>query len=94
MTTIRGVTLLELLVVLVVLGILAAVAPLTTSPRAARLPAPCAAARAAALRAAVPVQYTGRTTNTPCGNDQILFMPDGRVVGGPFDHVTGELLAP
>jgi Tfp pilus assembly protein FimT len=82
-----GITLVELLVVLVLLGLLTtlgavSVTSLRPPPDAARLDT-LRAARAQAIRGGIPVMLT--LDSVP-----IRFLPDGRVLGGPADPLTGE----
>jgi len=82
-----GITLVELLVVLVLLGLLTtlgavSVTSLRPPPEAARLDT-LRAARAKAIRSGVPVMLT--LDSVP-----IRFLPDGRVLGGSADPLTGE----
>lgn len=81
-----GVTLVELLVVLVLLGVLTSVAALSVvslrpTPQAARLDS-LRSARAQAIRTGVPVMLTLDSVS-------VRFLPDGRVIGGPLDPLTG-----
>ena len=86
----RGVTLVELLVVIAVLGVLTAVSTLavtslrpTAESERIRL---LTRARATAIRAGRAV-----TISSPMG-EMIRFLPDGRALGGGVDPLTGEAL--
>jgi hypothetical protein len=81
-----GITLVELLVVLVLLGLLTtlgavSVTSLRPPPGAARLDT-LRSARARAIRSGTPVTLTHDSA-------PIRFLPDGRVLGGPLNPLTG-----
>lgn len=83
----RGVTLPELLVVLVMLALISgmgviSVVALRPPPEAGRLDS-LRSARAEAIRSGKPVVI--QLDSVP-----VRFLPDGRVLGGPVDPLTGE----
>lgn len=83
-----GATLVELLVVLAVLGLLVGLSAVSLSsvrpPPAAMRFDSLRAARASAVRSGRPVVVVRDTS-------VIRFLPDGRVLGGMLDPLTGEL---
>ncbi len=81
-----GATLLELLVALVIVGVMAGLGALSVlslrpGPRGAALDS-MASARHRAIREARPVVLRD-------GTRQLRFLPDGRVLGGGVDPLTG-----
>jgi prepilin-type N-terminal cleavage/methylation domain-containing protein len=84
----RGVTLVELMVVLVILGLLTGVSALSV----ASLRPTGASRRLAALRAArAAAIHTGRAVTVRAeGGMPILFLPDGRAIGAVVSPFTGE----
>src|SRR5262249_11186000 len=79
----RGVTLLELLVVLAILGVLLGVTGLALgslkAPRESQETADLRLARTTAIRSGIPQRARG-----------ILFLPDGRALGPAVDPLTGS----
>lgn len=83
-----GVTLPELLVVFVILTLVSgigamSVVALKQTPEAARLDS-LRAARAEAIR-------EGRPVTIVFDSVPVRFLPDGQVLGGPIDRLTGEV---
>jgi Tfp pilus assembly protein FimT len=90
-TTVRrsvGATLVELLVVLVVLGLLFGVSAMSLTSVRPEEPAlmldSLRAARATAIR-------SGRAVVVMRDTTVLRFLPDGRIVGGVLDPLTGEI---
>ena len=86
----RGVTLVELLVVLVLLGVMAGVSAVAVGslrpPAGWRQAQELARTRAEAIR-------TGRAlTVTTESSATVRFLPDGRAIGQGVDLLTGEVL--
>jgi len=85
----RGVTLVELMVVLAVLGVIASISGLAVAslrpPIKAELTAALQRARGAAVRQGRAVTVSGEDGAT------ILFLPDGRAIGRGVDPWTGEV---
>jgi len=85
-----GVTLIELLVVLVLLGLLFAVSGLAL----ASLGAPRTSQRVRTLEAAgARAIQTGSSVSVMDSASPVLFLPDGRAVGGGVDPLSGAPLA-
>ena len=84
----RGITLVELIVVLAVLGVIAAVSTLAVSslrrPAAATSTEVLRRARTTAIRQGRAVTISGQNGTT------IRFLPDGRAIGAGVDPWTGE----
>jgi prepilin-type N-terminal cleavage/methylation domain-containing protein len=82
----RGLTLVELLVVLALLGLILGMSGLSLAsllePAEARDTRELRRARAEAIQSGVPTV-----------GDSVLFLPDGRAIGGNVDYLTGEPLA-
>ncbi len=84
--SLAGVTLVELLVVLVILGLvsgvsLLAIPALRPSPEGAQIEE-IHRARAEAIR-------VGQEITMTIDSSPVRFLPDGRVLGGPIDPLTG-----
>lgn len=86
----RGVTLIEMMVALVILGALTGVAAATLgslrAPTMQGWKSDVLHARDSAIRNGRPVRL--RTD----GGYRALLLPDGRVIGGGFDALTGEAI--
>ena len=87
----RGVTLVELLVVIVILALVTGVSGLAFAslrvPRASALVRTARVARAEAIRAGRPVSLRLDSLRR---RPVILFLPDGRAVGRAADPLTGD----
>ena len=85
----RGVTLIEMMVVLVILGAMTGVAAATLGslrpPTMQGWKSDVLRARDSAIRSGRPV-----VLHTDSGY-RALLLPDGRAVGGGLDHLTGEV---
>jgi prepilin-type N-terminal cleavage/methylation domain-containing protein len=81
-----GITLVELLVALVIVGLLAAIGTVSVTS----LRPPLEAARLDTLRSArVRAIRTGAPVMLMLDSLPIRFLPDGRVLGGPLDPLSG-----
>lgn len=89
-----GTTLIELIVALAVLGIVLGVSTAALTAVHRDTPAPALArmqrARARSLRLGVPVRLDVADSSAAGVPSSILLLPDGRVLGGGFDPLTGE----
>ena len=86
----RGVTLVELLVVIVILGLITGVSGLAfaslRAPRESALARTARVARAEAIRTGRPVAFRLDSLHR---RPFVLFLPDGRAVGPGVDPLTG-----
>ncbi len=81
-----GVTLIELLVVLVLLGLMSGLSLLALP---ALRPSPMAAELERARQARARAIQTGLDVVAVFDTVHVRFLPDGRVLGGPVDPLTG-----
>jgi len=90
---VRGVTLLELLVVLMLLALIFSVSGLALvslgSPRSSARVRRLEAARARAIRTGLPVAVDPDTLPASRFPSTVLFLPDGRALGPGVDPLTG-----